>query len=88
MKEVVCDEERNCFVDMDNSNKDLPDDLLPLKTLKTERKKRVRRVIKGKGRSKRTSFKKPLSGGRRKRKRSKNTKKKSGKKGKRIKRKR
>lgn len=82
MKEVTCDEEKNCFVDMENSNKDIPEDLLPLKSLKTGKKRRVTRraPIKGKGRRKRNSLKKPLAVTRRKKRRSKKTKKRAHKK--------
>ncbi len=89
MKEVKCDAEKNCFVDMDNSNKDIPEDLLPLKSFKAGKKRQGRRTpIKGKGRRKRSSLKQPLALTRRKKKRSKQTKKRSHKKTRRVRRKR
>ncbi len=89
MKDVTCDEEKNCFVDMADSNRDIPEDLLPLKTFNTGKKRRVRRTaIKGKGRRKRISLKKPLAVTRRRKKPSKTTKKRSHKKTRRVRRKR
>lgn len=89
MKEVSCDEAKNCFVDMDNSNKDIPEDLLPLRSFKTVKKRRARRtVIKGKGRRKRNSLKQPLAVTRRTKRRSRKPKKRSHKKTRRVRRKR
>jgi len=89
MKDVTCDEEKNCFVDMDNTKGEIPEDLLPMKSFKTAKKRRSRRTaIKGKGKRKRCSLKKPFAVTRRRRKRTKKAKKLSHKKTRRVKRKR